>query len=428
MSTFCKADRNGSSWPAAAVTTAIALGILPLYAAELNVMAHISMYQFFPFVFVFIGVVGWTRWRSATGIAGPRASAGWWPETLCIATALLLLTVHAGLFGPWLGGVAGTVAAAAGVLVLRRIRNVQLWDLWALQAITMRLPLNLDGRLAGYLQGVSSRLSSQILDVLGVLHYVAGNIVTLPRKELFVDEACSGIISVASVIVCAAMLAIWRGRRLLHMVLLTLFGAICAMIMNVVRITAIATALAWYNVDWTGGWQHETISLASFLATFTLLISFDSCLDAMLAPIPMDEPIVVNRRGVRRLAAAWNWLRRLHFAKGPTAHGASDNRRELLAHAEPPWLRLTALAGVSVVLGGFHSFALYAHYVSATADADHAVQRLIGADHSGLERSIAPWKVEKAEFVERDTLAELGRYSHVYHVKHPSGTPAVISI
>ncbi|MCC6383384.1 MAG: peptide ABC transporter substrate-binding protein [Dehalococcoidia bacterium] len=34
---------------------------------------------------------------------------------MCVIAALLLLVLHAGLFGPWLGGAAGTVAAAGGV-------------------------------------------------------------------------------------------------------------------------------------------------------------------------------------------------------------------------------------------------------------------------------------------------------------------------
>jgi exosortase len=414
---------------------AIALGILPLYLAELNVMAHMSMYQFFPFVFVFVGGVGWTRWRAAAGTAGPRLGKGWWPETVCVGAGLLLLAVHAGLFGPWLGGAAGIVMAAAGVLALRRVRDVQLWDLWLLLAITMRLPLELDGRLAGVLQRASSRLSSLVLDGLGVLHLLSGNVVMLPHRKLFVDEACSGIISVMSVIACAAMLAIWRGRATLHFVLLVALGVGSAMIMNVVRISAIAAALAWYDVDWTSGWQHETISLVAFLGTFVLLVGFDHALVALTAPVPSETGVAREWAGVRWAARTWNKLVSVHWFKQP-AYGrgrtaVAEPRATGIAGdvARPPWIRFAIFSALALALGVFHSVAIYANYLSATEDADHVVERITKLDRSGLAKAISPWQIVDEAFVERETISELAPFSKVYKVKNPeTQTEATVSL
>ncbi len=338
QSSVMSAERSNST-VAAVMAGAIAGGILPLYVAELNVMAHMSMYQFFPFVFAFAGGVGWMRWRAADGAIAPRRGARWWPETLCVALALSLLVVHAGLFGPWLGGAAGTIAAAAGVLALRRLRNVQLWDLWLLLLITMRLPLELNSQLAGFLQKVSSRLSSLVLDGLGVLHLLSGNVVTLPDRELFVDEACSGIISVMSVIACAAMLAVWRHRPLLHMLLLVGFGVGCAMIMNVVRITTVAVALDWYGKDWTSGWPHEVVSLAAFMGTFVLLLSADVALVGLLAKVPDNDVALPTWKGVKRAVRGWNWLAAVDLFRQPRAIQVAGLAAEMgRPAARPPWV------------------------------------------------------------------------------------------
>ena len=62
---------------ALAIAAAVAIGVLPLYAAELNVLLNQSMYQFFPLVYGFAAYVGWSRWEEAAGTVGRRATARW---------------------------------------------------------------------------------------------------------------------------------------------------------------------------------------------------------------------------------------------------------------------------------------------------------------------------------------------------------------
>ena len=82
----------------------------------------------------------------------------------------------------------------------------------------------------------------------------------LPSKQLFVDEACSGIVSVISIVACAAIFGVWRRRRALHTILMMAAAAGWAMLLNVVRITSIALAEVWYKLDWTEGTPHTLIA------------------------------------------------------------------------------------------------------------------------------------------------------------------------
>ena len=249
-------------------------------------------------------------------------------------------------------------------------------------------------------------------------------------RELFVDEACSGIVSVMSVVACAGMLAVWHGRPLLHMTLLITLGVAFAAIMNVVRISTIAFALDWYGQDWTSGWQHEAIGLCSFLVTFGVLLASDKALLGVVAPVA-EEEIPAMRSG-KSLVRAWNWLVRFHPFRQPV-HPAriaeSSMVKGAVRRASPPFARFAFMSALALALGVFHSVALYAHYVSATSDPDLIVQRVIELDRQKVETALLPWRVVSDEFIERDTMAELGRFSKTYQVEHPtSGITATVSI
>jgi exosortase/archaeosortase family protein len=266
---------------------------------------------------------------------------------------------------------------------------------------------------------------------MGVLHLQTGNVLAVRGRELFVDEACSGVISVMSVIACAAILAVWRKRALLHMLLLILGGVLCAMLMNVVRISAIAAVLYWFNWDWTKGWQHELLSLGSFLVTFGVLLATDLMLVGVTAEVTVDEADQLPR-GSAFLAKGWNAVAAYQPFPQPDFDDAppvSVTGNSSAIMRRPPWLRFAMLALVAVALGVFHSVALYAHFVSATSDPDHIVERILQLEPDGLDQAIGAWRITSSETVERDTLAELGRFSKLYTVEHPTtGRSATLSI
>ena len=168
------------------------------------------------------------------------------------------------------------IAMAGAGLVGRRGRSC---------CLILPPPLNRDQTLITILQRYSSKTSSFVLDALGVDHIMEGNTLLLPDKQFFVDEACSGIISVASIIACAVIYGVWRRRSALHTILLALAGVGWATLMNTLRISTIAVVHWSWSLDWTAGAPHQAISLCVFLFAFLALMSTDALLAGLLAPI-----------------------------------------------------------------------------------------------------------------------------------------------
>jgi exosortase/archaeosortase family protein len=130
----------------------------------------------------------------------------------------------------------------------------------------------------------------------------------LHSQQLFVDEACSGIISLLSIVACAVIYAGVKNRSFVHLILLAVAGTIWATLVNVVRISLIAYVLEGWGVDWSSGPPHEILSLILFLVAFLALLCTDQVLMAALAPI---TPVWNEIRGGeirigRRLAASWD--------------------------------------------------------------------------------------------------------------------------
>ena len=89
---------------------------------------------------------------------------------------------------------------------------------------------------------------------------MSGTVLQLQGRDFFVDEACSGIVSVMSVIAVGAIWVVWTNRTLLHAVLLLMLGVMWAVLMNVARITAIAIAHDRWQYDLSTGWQHDALT------------------------------------------------------------------------------------------------------------------------------------------------------------------------
>ncbi len=283
---------------------AVVIGYAPLVALHLRGLWRREQYQYFPFViaaFIYLLV---TRYQNGRAL---RTSG----ERLPIVTgsycvAWLLLAVATLIQSPWLAIVSLNILLAGLLISLGQTRHiVNLLGIWLLVWLLVPLPFDVDTRLVVKLQGLSSRISSGILDMWGVRHLMSGNVLQLPDKQFFVDEACSGIVSVMSVIACGLIWVVWKNRSLLHVVLLILAGVGWAISLNVARICIITFAHAWWDVDLSAGWQHKALGLTLFSLTFVALISTDRILEFMLQPIESQgEPTPSTRQNP--LIRVWN--------------------------------------------------------------------------------------------------------------------------
>lgn len=384
--------------------------------------------QFFPFVILaFVGLF-WVRWKEAPAsqVAAPQRTP---LLAVCLAAiAWLTLALAVAVYNPWLSLASfNLLLAAIGVIISRRRKVTYLWGLWAMLWVMLPLPLGLDQQLISKLQLISSKLSSYLLDVFGVDHLMSGNMLLLPDKKLFVDDACSGIVSVMSIVACGVIYGVSRNRPPLHIVGLATCGVFWAMLMNVVRITTIALVYDWYGIDWTTGAPHEILSLAVFLVTFGALLSTDLALVAMFAPIEKAwNAAAAKEIAFGGLLARW-WDRLVQWGS-PLRDAPAPDDSEPLSPQPPP--RITRFAGgLSVTFGILAAgqiallFWAYAHPPQGAAAVAEA-QRM---DRGSLPPSLAGVRQAdfKAEKRERDDI--FGEFSRTYAFRDKDEQPYTIS-
>ena len=116
------------------------------------------------------------------------------------------------------------------------------------------------------------------MERFGHLHLRKGNTIELPDKQLLVEEACSGVQSLFTVLFLAALIVCWRRRGILHAVPLILSGVVFAGAMNVFRISAIAVAWQDNQLDLSHGWYHDALGYMALLLAILLLVSTDALL------------------------------------------------------------------------------------------------------------------------------------------------------
>lgn len=264
--------------------TLVTLGYLPFVWLHLALLWQQPQYQYFPFV---IAAVMWllgSRWRSAEKVMAGNDFTQLTAAGVCLCWGLLAVATL--LFSPWLAMLSLILLFGVGLGQVTHFRKIQnAFGIWVITCLLLPIPLGLDRKLVQALQVFSSQLSSQILDAIGVMHVMDGNVLKTVEKRFFVDEACSGIVSAMSVVTCATIYSVWKNRPTIHFLLNVLLAPLWAMLLNVGRISIIALAYSYWHIDLSSGWQHESLGLILFLLTFGALICTDNLLGVALAPI-----------------------------------------------------------------------------------------------------------------------------------------------
>jgi exosortase/archaeosortase family protein len=263
---------------------------------------------------------------------------------------------------------------------------------------------------------VSSRISSFVLEAVGINHLMEGNALTLPNKQLFVDEACSGIISILSVVACAAIYGVYKNRSPLHLVLLACIGIGWATVINVARISIIAFVYDQWGVDWSTGASHEILSLALFMITFLALLSSDVILSVFLEPVASMWHTVhaADLHYGSWLARAWDAVVTLgkpeaHAMEDEVAQSAGSVRHAPASAGLNLWRPILLFVPLAVIQGG-----LFAYALSVAPLRNPAVQRAVAATSEALPTAIG--ELTKAEFKpeKREANNMHGMYSRTY--------------
>ncbi len=301
---------------------------------------------------------------------------------------------------PWVGAFSMILLFGAALWELNRRWPIQnALGIWMLSLLLLPLPFNLDRDLIQRLQLVSAQFSSQCLDWLKIPHVMSGVILQLTQKELFVDEACSGIVSLISITACGAILAVWKNRAGLHSICLLGSGLVWATLMNTVRICLIGVALHKWNIDLSEGWMHDVLGLTLFLGTFLLLLSTDLLLEVFLGTIPNDSQSVF----VRLWNFVVNWFR-------PAYPSDISGQRIGLLTLRPSW-RLALSVSVPLLTIAAAQAALLATKPQRTKTASEIASSAAALDDSFLPAELNGWQKTSFEHVTRGSSNTNGENS-----------------
>lgn len=121
------------------------------------------------------------------------------------------------------------------------------------------------------MQRSAAGLASWVLDTQRIAHVPKGAVIETASGVLFVEEACSGMMSLLTGLIVAQIYFAWQRMRLWMSAVGLALAAALLFAGNCLRIIVIAVAYAHWHIDWTSGWRHELSGLLVYLLVLSLL-------------------------------------------------------------------------------------------------------------------------------------------------------------
>ncbi len=264
---------------------AIFLVPLPLLVSYFMGLWRLEHYQYFPillFSFAYLIFLRWDREvRPPSGMLGyGLLIAGF--ACLCFGayhgSPWLAAVSYSLIWGSWLASQNSTDSARWGLLAL-----------WPLTWMWIRLPLNLDIHLMGKLQRLTSNVGSTVLNLLDIPHRLNGNVFSLAKGDLFIEEACSGVQSFFTLLFCAFLLVAWLQRSVALLPIYAIFAVFWAAVLNVLRIVSIAIAQEKLGLNLATGWYHAVLGYLCLVIALLLFLSSDRLLRVFFFPTRVDK-------------------------------------------------------------------------------------------------------------------------------------------
>ena len=190
-------------------------------------------------------------------------------------------------YSPWLAVVGLTCTLTAWCYANRDTGyDRRLTYLALLAVIVLRLPLNYDEQVIHGLQRLTTTVASKILHRFGLLHFREGNVLQFPGKRFMVEEACSGVQSLFTILFIAALVVCLKRRSFIHGTLLLASGVVIAGIMNTMRVVTITVAWDRYAYDLSAGFAHDLVGYCCLAVAAIMLMSADAFLGFLSDPVP----------------------------------------------------------------------------------------------------------------------------------------------
>jgi len=210
--------------------------------------------------------LAWRRGRVASPMPQPVLG-------LAILASAVLLRYLSGLAAELFSMRTSMVMAAAGLVIyaagLRQL--IHWWLPTVLIALSIPLPAVVLGSLALPLQFKASQWGAFLLEMRHVPVRLAGNVIYLPGRSLFVTEACSGLRSLTALLSLGLLIGgLWL-RSPWSRVLVVAAAIPVAMMLNAVRIFLTGFFVFFVDPRLAEGVMHYSEGWAIFVVAFLIL-------------------------------------------------------------------------------------------------------------------------------------------------------------
>lgn len=342
---------NAPAFPAVIAS----IGCTPLLVMHFQQLWSRPHYQYFPLVLIAVAILNHLRRTDPARDSNvPRP----WLAVLCLLGSMALAIVAVLKISPLIG----CAAWILGVGAYSARSPINTWSQLALLGLLLRLPQGQDVALIQWLQGITSQVSSSVLDKLKLDHLQEGNILVFPDRQLFVEEACSGVVSLFTIIATAAIFGVFLRRSLFHTALLMLFGAFWAGTANVLRVVTMAMSIERMGIDLGEGWPHQAFGLLIFVLTLCVLFSSDGLLRFLFGPIDLDDTDALDAMTENPWIRYWN---RLFWPSHERPAGLLKNQNTEIKPSGLVWTGMMVLVsagflglGVMQLWGGIGPFTI----------------------------------------------------------------------
>jgi exosortase len=213
----------------------------------------------------------------ALGIAWRRGLAPDRSPAVALGTALLVLAIALRYLGSLAAelftlrfsmvvAAVGLVAFVGGLGQLRRW-----WLPLALLALSVPLPTLVTNAAALPLQFIASRMGAALLEWRDVPVGLAGNVIQLPGRQLFVTEACSGLRSLTALLSLGVLIGgLWLERPPAQVFLIALAIPV-AIVVNALRVFLTGFLVYFVDPGLGEGFLHLTEGWLLFIVAFAIL-------------------------------------------------------------------------------------------------------------------------------------------------------------
>jgi len=211
----------------------------------------------------------WLAWRS--GIAAdskPNPVAG-----ITLLVLAVLVRYASGLAAELFTMRGSMVMALVGLTLYQfGLRQVIRWWLpFALICLSIPLPELVTQALALPLQFKASQMGAALLEMRNVPVRLAGNVIHLPGRDLFVTEACSGLRSLTALLSMSVLVGALVLRTPVARVLLVLVAVPVAIAINGIRVFLTGFLVFFVSPSFGEGFMHLTEGWLLFLVSMSIL-------------------------------------------------------------------------------------------------------------------------------------------------------------